>query len=181
MSFVGVGHGKDHEQMGERCTGDELFRAVDDILVTIQDSPRLYGGSVTASLGFCQTISADPFTGQRRQEFTLLLLSAKGYQAVAAQGVMHSQDHPCGGADFGDLLYNNDIADRIGTDAPVLLRDGQAHEAQFSHFLEIGQRWLVLFIQLRGHGSYLVLGKVPRHLADHLLLFVELQVHDKPP
>jgi hypothetical protein len=161
--------------MGEGATGYELFRAVDDILVAVQDSPRLYGSSVTAGLGFCQSISADPFTaGQRRQKFMLLFLGAKGYQAVAAQGIVHGQDRSCGGTGFGNLLYDNDIADRIGINAFILFGYDQAHEAQFSHFLEIGQGRFTFLIQLCGHRSQFVLGKVSRHLTDHLLLFVEL-------
>jgi hypothetical protein len=104
----------------------------------------------------------------------LLFLGAKGYQAVAAQGIVHGQDRSCGGTGFGNLLYDNDIADRIGINAFILFGYGQAHEAQFSHLLKVGQGWLVLFIQLRSHGRHFVLGKVPRHLTDHLLLFVEL-------
>ena len=65
--------------------------------------------------------------------------------------------------------------------AGVFLSHGEAQEPQLPHLLDVLEGYFCLLVHLCRDGSYLFLGELPGHLADHPVLFVQLQIHRKPP
>ena len=92
---------------------------------------------------------------------------------------MHGHDRAAGSIPSGDLLHRHDIGDVINAGSTPFLRHEHAHETQFAHLgngLGGKPRRAVPF---RAVGGQFLGGKIPRHLADHRLLFGHR--HDRLP
>ena len=180
MALAPIRHGKEDDIVGDRTTGHPSLQAVDDVLVGfgVIDRRAAHVRRIRARLGLGQRIGAKLLaTGQGDQEGLLLLVAAKLQDTVADQGVVDRHDRPVGGAGLRDLDHGQDIAEGVHARAAVLLRDLDPHEAELAHlFHRLGWELRTL-VDLGSNGRNLALGKIAGHIPDHLVLFIQNEVH----
>ena len=75
---VGIGHGEDGDQVGDRAVGDEALAAVEQVVVAVTPGAHPNAGHVAAGARLGQAEGGDPLpAGQAREVARLLLLAAR--------------------------------------------------------------------------------------------------------
>jgi len=181
MALGGIRLGRDDDKPAVLSRGDEAFRTVQDVETAVPDRRCALPRRIRARQRFRQGERADdPGGHQAGQEFRLLPLRGESDEAFADDGIVHGHDDGRGGAGIGDLGEGQEITDRIGAGAAILLRHHHAHESQFAHSFEVvGGKLLrpVALRRLRGHDRP---GEVTHHTLDHELFVGQLEEHGGP-
>ncbi len=127
----GVRHGHDDVPLRLAGVGDPGLRAVQDVAAPVPDGPRLLVRGVRARLRLGQRVGARaprPDASSRRI-VGLLALAAELPDRVAHDGVVDRDDHGRRRADARELLDGEDVGERVGPGAAVLLRDHHPEDA----------------------------------------------------
>ncbi len=178
MPFLRIGSAEEDHEVGHRAVRDEVLGATDDIVRVLDHRQGLLVGSVCTSLGFGKSVGPYLLEGGCGPEVAFLLpVAAPLDQGVTYEGVVDGHHRTRGGARLVYLLHREDVADRVGADPPVFLGNVDGHETQFTHLPEGVHGVLFGLIDLRSARGHHLGGKVTRHVADHLLLFGQFEVH----
>ena len=172
----GVGLGEDYVVVGDAGVGDPGLAAVEDPAAVVGgDHGGLDAGRVGARAGLGQAEGEDLALGGLGQILVLLRLGAVVEDEVGSQPV-GVQEQGLGGTALGYLVDNYDAGDRVSAAAAVLLVQVYSHEA--------GLRQLLMQLVVKAvlvhpfvTGFDFLLGKFPYHVADHNLLFREVERH----
>ncbi|MCY1432088.1 hypothetical protein D9M71_480750 [compost metagenome] len=106
----------------------------------------------------------------------MLFGGAVGQQRATAHRVVDTHHRPGGAATGGDLFHGQGVGDVVGVAAAEIFRHHHAQQAQFAHLAhQVVVDPAGLFPGL-GPWRDLGAGEVPRHVADHPLLFGEFQI-----
>ena len=121
-------------------------------------------GSVSPKAASCS-----PLVSCGSQLLLLLFVAESDDRPGAERGVRGDRDadarvHP------GELLDGERVAEIVGSPAAVLLRVGDAHQAQFPQLLHDFVRKSLRPVELLGDRFYLALGEIPHQTPDFALL-----------
>ena len=173
-----VGHGEDHEHMGEARVGDEDLAAVEHPVVALVLGHRLLHGGVGARAGLGQAESAQPLAGgQLGQVLLLLLLGAVLADGPGAQGGVGRHHHGGGGAVLGQLLAHADVVDIAQAGPAVLLGKGHAHHPHVRQLVPglLGEP--LFFVDLCSDRGDFLQAEVMQHVQYVLLIRGKMKIH----
>ena len=175
----GVGQGVDHGEVGQRAVGVEALGAIDHPAAVLLDRHSLLTGGIGAGAVLGQAEGADLLAeGDGSQILLLDLVGGGGVGDAAAVQRGHDRESDAeGGIDLGDLLHGQDVAGVRAGGAADLLAVGQAEDAGLAELPEGLQGELTGLVSLPHVGEELLLGKLPGHLLNHLLLMSEREIH----
>ena len=181
-----VSHGEHHENIRYIAVGNEDLGTVHHIMIPLQTGLRLTLGGVGTGIGLRQGESAYMMAGgQHGQIFGFLCLGAVVYNGIAAQAVVGGHDVAGGGALLAQFLDADGAGQRIGARAAILLGNTHSHDAQIKQLDQTAfqcspgdtrrcgqspQLWIDFFFR-----------KLRHHLADHLMLTTEIEIHNCSP
>ena len=165
----------DRDQAGDRGpgVGDELLGAVDDPLLAVEDRLGAGGAGVRAGARLGEAEAGQPLArDQRRQPLLALLLGAVGEDRVDAEADAGLKRDAHRLVDAADLLDRHAEAGEVAVlaRAAVLLRGGEAEEAELAHLLHDVDREVVRAVPLRGVGGDLLLGELADGTPELLVL-----------
>ena len=101
--------------------------------------------------------------------------------AAAVQRGHYRESDAEGRVYLGDFLHSQNIAGICAGHTADFLAIGDAKHAGLTELTELLQGELAFFIPLQDAWKELLLGKLPRHLLDHLLLMRQSKIHKKHP
>ncbi len=137
---------------------------------------------VGSGVGLCEHEAADGLArGELGEELGLLLIGAKGHDGPAAHRVGHRHPDRHRGVDPGQLLDRNQVGQQIHRGAAELLGHHHAEQPEPAHLGEDLVRELTGAVALGRAGANPFLGEGAHHFQNHLLLFVEREIHWAPP
>ena len=114
------------------------------------------------------------------QPLPLLLLGSEEQKRHRPErGVRGDRDRH-GGVDPRQLLDRDGVGERVAPRATVLLRDGDAHEAELGQLGDDLVREAVLAVELLCDGRDPLLGERADGVAQELVLVREVEVHGYP-
>ena len=173
-----VGHGEDHEDIGNIAVGDEDFGPVHHVVVAFQLGLGLALGGVGTRVGLGEGEGAHLMAGgQHGEVLLLLLLGAVGQDGVAAQAVVGGHDVPGGGALLAQLLDTDGGGQGVRAGAAVLLGHTHAHDAQVEQLLDVLPGVFAVQVGFGGDGLHFVFGELGHHLPDQLVLTAQIEIH----
>ncbi|MNM72543.1 hypothetical protein D3C81_842390 [compost metagenome] len=141
-----VAAGHDGENARVRGIGDKALGAVEHIAVAVTHSTGAQRRRVGAGARFGQRERADQFTrGHARQVVALLRLGAVDDQALGADAVVGADQGAEGRGGLAQFEGHQDLFFHAQAKAIVVLGNAQAEQAQFTHFLDDGWRYAVVF------------------------------------
>ena len=76
---------------------------------------------------------------------------------------------------LGQLLNGNHEAQRVKAGASDVFRPRHAHQAEFTHSLDVGPGKLGDLVEVCGNGRHMFLGKCLDHVAHGQVLFGEVE------
>ena len=171
----GIGLGEDDEEAGDRRVGDPGLGAVEDILVALAhrgaEDARHIGAGRGLGEGVGRQLSAIGQPGQ----VAFLLIRAAGQDDRPGREVVEHDGGLNAGAGPGQLLVDDALLQHAQAGAAVRFRDIGADQAGLLRLADDRPRKLIGLIIVLGGREDLLLGEVPRHLADHLLLFGQIE------
>ena len=139
---------------------------------------RLLSLRIRTGTRFRQTKSAEPFTAQQfGQIFLFLFFRAEFIDRCSTQRSMGRKDHGCGAADFRHFFDGHHIRKHVTAGSAVLLREVNAHHAQFCHLFDGFHREHFFGIHLFCQRLDFIFSKFAVHLLRHLLLFGQVKIH----
>ncbi|MDT4837894.1 hypothetical protein FQZ97_716370 [compost metagenome] len=172
-----VGHREDDGELGALAVADELLGAVEHPLAVHQLGAGAQVVRFRAGLGFGEAEAADGgAAGQLRQPEVLLRFAAEVEDGPAAHRVVDAHQRAEGAVAGGDFLHRQGIGHVVDVAAAPLLGHHHAEQAQLAHLLHQPVVDPAGLFPGLGPGRDLGAGEVPRHVADHALLFGEFQV-----
>ncbi|MNO88632.1 hypothetical protein D3C76_800880 [compost metagenome] len=173
-AFAGsrVGHGEHDHDPGVLPRGDELFAAVEYVVIAVQTGTGFQAAGIGTGLGFGQRESTEHgATGQGLEEALFLVGIAVIEDRHATDRVVHAHDGRAGTVARGDFFQGHGVGQVTGIATAPLLRHQHAEEAQLAHFGDGFLGEAVFTVPLGGEGFQAFLGKIPCRVA-YLLLFV---------
>jgi len=176
---VRIGDGENDGYIGVFAGCDELLGAVEDVAVAVAPGPALDGRSVRSCLRFrehegTQVLAA----GEAGQEARFLLLGAVSDDDHLGQG-LHAHDRRGGTVAAGDLFHGETVGNVVDAGAAPVLGDQHAHQAEFTHLLDLIGGKAGLAVSLERARCQALGGELAGHIADQGLFFRE--VHDLQP
>ena len=90
---------------------------------------------------------------------------------------MGTDDNGGGAAGLGDLLHGHGVGQIVAAGAAVLLGERDAQQAQLCQLGDGLAGEAFFFVDLLRQRLYLVLGEFAVHLAEHLMLFGQREIH----
>ncbi len=179
---LGIRARQHHGQVGHGPVGHENFVGIQPIVpVFLQDSRGLDGGDIRSGIGLGETEGADPVAGTHaRQETTLLLRIAEGFDGEQGNTVVHRDGQCHAGTDTAELLDDDHVAHRVQARTSPFRGGLQTEQVHGLHRLHEFPGETGLLVQFVGHGCEPVLGKIPDRPADHFLFAADLKIQDRP-
>ncbi|MFN8016807.1 MAG: hypothetical protein U0P45_01655 [Acidimicrobiales bacterium] len=177
---VGAGGDGDERRDVRARVGDERLLAVDHPLVggLVEHGAGAGAAGIAAGFRLGEPEAAEGPAGEQvRQPALLLLLRAEREDRVGAEPDARLQSDRRRLVDAGELLDGDAQGGEVRPRAAVLLREGQAEEAQLAHGQDRVGGERVVSVPRLGVGCDLGFGEVPHHLAELLLLVGEVEVH----
>ena len=173
--------GNQNADVGFLAVGDPVLGAVQYVAVTVADRRAAHAGGVGAGAGLRQREAAENLAFcQGFEELALLLVVAELANGVADKRVVHRHDDAGGRAARGDFFHGDGIAQVVQAGAAPFLIDGDAQKAQLCQLFDLLGRKLAGLVGLVGNRRQLVFGEPPRGVQNHLLRFIEREVHGNP-
>ena len=127
-----------------------------------------------------QTEAADPFAGsQFRQVFLFLRLGAEFVDRHHYQRGLYAHHRAIAGIDTLHFTGNQAVADIVEATATVLLRNGRAQQADFTHLAEDCRIGLLMAESFEHTRRELLLSELLGSVADHALFFGELLIQQQ--
>ena len=171
---LGIGLGHDQVVVCNAGVGDPCLAAVENVAaVSLLCSNGFDSRSVRASVGFGQAECKDFALGCEGEVMILLLLGAVYIDHVGCQPVSVKEQSDRSAALC--YLVDDDLAhDCVTAAAAVLLGEVNTHQACFAQLL-VNAPVKTVFVHPLVTGLDLVFGEFSYHVADHDLLFCELE------
>ena len=168
---LGIGLGEDDEEAGHRRVGDPGLGAIENVLIPLAHRGAEDARHIGAGRGLGEGVGCQlPAIGQSGQVAFLLIRVLPARMIGQAGEVVEHDDGLNAGAGPGQLLVDDAFLQHAQPRAAVRFRDVGADEAGLLRFADDRPRKLVGLVVMLGGREDFLLGKVPRHLADHLLL-----------
>ena len=165
------GHGDQPGDVGAGV-GDELLRAIDHPVPVVQARGGLCGTGIGTAAGLGQAEGTEcGTTGQLRQPFPLLRLSAEPVDRHRTEGDTALQGDGHALVDLGEFLQRQAQGEVVATHAAVLLRERQSEKAHIGHAGDDLVREGVLGVVLGSHRCDDLAGEVA-HRLDKLLVLI---------
>ena len=129
--FVRIGHGVDHDDVGDRAVGDETLLAVDDVRVALAHRPGLHAEQVGTGvrLGGAERGQQFRFAGEPAQKAFLQLRTAAVDDRQHAVG-LGDQQQGRRGAGLGDFFQDHGQGRDRHAGAAVLFRQQGIEQAE---------------------------------------------------
>ena len=176
---VGVGAGEDNIGVSIVAVGDEDLGAVEDVLVTLQDSSGAHAVGVGAGAGLGQTHGTQLLAlSQGNQVLLLLLLGAELQDGPGAQRTVNGEHDGGGSAVLSQLLAADNVGQVGQTSAAVLLGDVGAQHAHLGQLLTGVASELFLLVQLSSDRLDFLDAEVMKHVENFLLHLVQFEIHN---
>jgi hypothetical protein len=157
-----------------------VFGAGEPITAADALGPRLHAGGVRAGVRLGEPETPDPFAGGELGQILLALrLVAVRIDRVHDQRGLHAHHGPVAGIDPLHLPRHEAVRHIGGAGAAVVLRQGDAEEAERAHLVENGPVGLLLPVSLDDARQQLLLGEGRGRVADHALVVRELLVEEE--
>ena len=176
---LGVGLREHERHLGVVAHRDPHLVAADHPAAVVgAPRARLLVGGVRAGVGLGEAEAAQPLAAaELGQVLLLLLLGAPLQDRRAHERGLDRHDRAHRGVSPPDLLHDQAVGHVVEARAAVLPRHDRAQVAllgDLAHELDVE---VVVAVVLAPAGDDLVVGEVPRRLADQLLLVAQVEVH----
>ena len=173
-----IRHGEHHEGFRLGSIGNKALGAVEHIMVALQHGSGLLSGGIGTGAGLGQAEGTQLAAAKQiRQILHLLLLGAVGVNGITAQGGMRADNDRCCSAGLGNFLYADGVCQIIAARAAIFFGK---RDAQHSQLGQLGDRFFgkaFLFVQFGSQRLDLILGELPIHFAEQLVLLGQLEIH----
>ena len=167
---LGIGHGEDRDQVGDRAVGDEPLRTADPVAVAVADGAGPRRGRVGPGLGLGQGEADQPLPGRQPRDPAGLLLGVAGEQDRQRAELVGRQDQPGRRARAAELLDRQADRQEIAAEPAVLLGERQRQDVLGGQQLAEVLRELAGSIDLGGARRDLLVGQDPDRLAQQRLV-----------
>ena len=172
LAGVRVGHREKDDDIAVLARGDELLRAVDDVVIAIAARAGLERRGVRSGLRFGQGEAADPLARRHlRQEALFLRLGAKAQDRRAADRAVDREDCRAGPVARRHFLKRQRIGHRAQIRAAIALGHQHPQKAQLAHLAQFRTREGVVTVALGRAGRQPLGGEGAHHVAHLLLRF----------
>ena len=174
-----IGPAKNQADVSHTAVGYEHLVGVDHVILPIGQGRGLDAAGVRARVGFGQAKGTDLLSpGQSGGPAFDLVRAAEGQDGIQSHGVVHGDAEPDSGADPGDLLDNDRIADGIQIRAPQPFRRLNSEIAQLAHFFDHFPGKAGFLVNLGGYRPQFPFAKASYRLADDAVFFFQQLIHD---
>ena len=178
---VRVGAGHDGEDVGLVGIGDVTLGAVEDVVIAVADGLGRQAGRVRAGFGLGQRETGDQVTrGDAGQPALFLRLGAEQDQRLRADADIRARDGAKGRGGLAKLERDEAFGLHVEGEAAILLRHGNAEQAERLHLVHDGLGHFVILgdFSLRRHAF---LGHEAAHLLDQRIPDLGIKRHPLPP
>ena len=170
MPRVGIGLRKHRVQLRHTRVRNEPLGSVEDVLVTFAASRRAHGRRVGTGAGLGERICAEPLSGRKpRQVSLLLLLIARELDAERPE-LLSRENQAARGADFRDLLDGDERQEGPRPEPSVLLVEEEPEEVVLPEELDDIPGKLVALVDLRRPGRNSLARELTDEITDLALL-----------
>ena len=181
LVFHDIGVSDDDVDICFLTIGDEALGAVEHpfLCFFIKYCFGLCTLCIRTGARFGQRKRAELFTlCQRYKVLLFLFFGTVGHDRIDAERGMRTDDNAGCAADLCELLNTHDICERVASLSAVLLRYGNSHEAVLLHFCDGLTREFFCFIHFDCERLDFGFGKLPEQVTRHLMLFIQLEIHN---
>ena len=178
LGVLFVGDGEAAQEVAVSAAGDEVFHAVDDIVVTVLHSGGLVGCHIGTTGGLSQAKRGVLFALQSGTQPLFLLLGGAGQVQSVKTKIVTGDDRTGGGAGRGDFLHGDRLRNGVITGAAQLLRISQAHQVLLAQSLDGLSGEAVVDVDLFRLGGEIALGPLTNRAAQGNLVLSVFEFHD---
>ena len=178
---LGVGAREQKNRPGVARVRDPLFRPGDAPAIAIRLGAGPERTGIRTCLGFGQRERAQVLPPrERRDETRALFVRAEGEDRQGRRARVDRDRDADARVGARQLLEDEDVREKVGAGAPVLLRDAGAHQPKLGELAEELAREAVLAIPLGRVRLDLLLRDLPGERLDLALIVRQGEVHRRP-
>jgi hypothetical protein len=172
----GLRHGGHDERAGVVRVRAEALRAVQDVLAALLDGGRARRARVGARARLGEAVGAHVLAGDQLAGVVVLEEVVPPFvDGERAQGDVRGEREAGRSADAADLLDREAVGELAAVRAAVLLREGDAGEAEVDDLLPGLGGEAVVLVDLGGDRRDLGAREVAHHRLDHALVVGEVE------
>ena len=176
VALARLGPRGDGEDLADAGVGDEDLGAVEQVVIALV---HCGGGGAARIAAGARLGQAEPTEhlagGQQRHVAALLLLGAELHDGRGAQVGVRADGERVTRVHLGHLVDGDVVGELVHAGAAQLLAPGHAEEAQLAHGLDVVPGEGGGLVQLPRNRGDLGPGEIADHLANLVMLFVEVE------